>query len=113
MYTAGITSNQFEGRGRTLTFADDVLLNNRAVKDEMPKVFISDKEINRVNVLPYLKVSFLTEPCPELNTQPKRSPLANGMEWLWLMTMVYLLKPSHFMYGGENYISEPIEWLGD
>ena len=54
MYTAGITSNQFEGRGRTLTFADDVLLNNRAVKDEMPKVFIDDKEINCVHALPYL-----------------------------------------------------------
>ena len=58
MYTAEITSNQFEGRGRTLTFADDVLLNNRAVKDEMPKVFIDDKEINRVHVLPYLGLLF-------------------------------------------------------
>ena len=58
MYTAEITSNQFEGRGRTLTFADDVLLNNRAVKDEMPKVFIGDKEINRVHVLPYLDLLF-------------------------------------------------------
>ena len=52
VYTAGITSNQFGGRGRTLTFSDDVLLNNRAVKDEMPKVFFDNKEINRVHVLP-------------------------------------------------------------
>ena len=58
VYTAGITSNQFEGRGRTLTFADDVLLNNRAVKDEMSKVFIDDKEINCVHALPYLGLLF-------------------------------------------------------
>ena len=102
VYTAGITSNQFEGPGRTLSFADDVLtsrrgkirqeiadssqqelnriegwcednngklhsgkaaalwcsLNNRAVKDDMPKVYIDNKEINRVHVLPYLGLLF-------------------------------------------------------
>ena len=93
VYTAGITSNQFEGPGRTLSFADDVLtsrrgkirqeiadssqeelnrieglcednngklhsekpsgllctLNNSAVKDDMPKVYIDNKEIDRVH----------------------------------------------------------------
>jgi ribonuclease HI len=102
VYTAGITSNQFEGPGRTLSFADDVLtsrrgkvrqeiadsaqaelnridgwcddnngklhsgkaaalwcsLNNKAVKDEMPKVFIDGNEINRVHLLPYLGLLF-------------------------------------------------------
>ena len=102
VYTAGITSNQFEGPGRTFSFADDVLtsrrgkvrqeiadsaqeelnriegwcgdnngklhsgkaaalwcsLNNRAVKDIMPKVYIDDNEINRVHVLPYLGLLF-------------------------------------------------------
>merc|ERR1711923_90331 len=94
--------SQFEGPGRTFSFADDVLtsrrgkvrkeiadnaqeelnriegwcgdnngklhsgkaaalwcsLNNRAVNDIMPKVYIDDNEINRVHVLPYLGLLF-------------------------------------------------------
>ena len=33
-------------------------LNNKAVKDEMPKVFIDGNEINRVLLLPYLGLLF-------------------------------------------------------
>ena len=33
-------------------------LNNRAVKGDMTKVFICDKEINRIRVLPYLGLFF-------------------------------------------------------
>ena len=33
-------------------------LNNKAVKDEMPKVFIDGSEINRVHLLPYLGLLF-------------------------------------------------------
>ena len=99
VYTAGITSNQFEGPGRTLSFADDVLASRRGKirqeiadssqeelnriegwckdnngklhsgkaaalwcslnnKDNMPKVYIDNKEINHVHVLPYLGLLF-------------------------------------------------------
>lgn len=36
------------------------MLDNRAVKDDIPKVFIDDKEINCVDVLSYLGLLFLT-----------------------------------------------------
>ena len=38
-------------------------LNNRAVKDIMPKVYMYNNEISCVHVI---------EPCPWLNTQPKQ-----------------------------------------
>ena len=47
MYTAGITSNQFEGPGKPLTFADDVLItrqgNDRQVIADSAQV-----EFNRI-----------------------------------------------------------------
>ena len=102
VYTVGITSNQLEAPGRTLSFADDVLvyrhgkdrkaivasvqeeldrldnwcveykgrihpdkacvlwcsLNNRAVKSEMPPVFIEGKELQREHTLKYLGITF-------------------------------------------------------
>ena len=102
VYTVGITSNQLEAPGRTLSFADDVLvyrhgrdrqaivasvqeelnrlddwceehkgrihpdkacvlwcsLNNKAVKTEMPPVFIDEKELQRVNSMKYLGITF-------------------------------------------------------
>ena len=102
VYTVGITSNQLEAPGRTLSFADDVLvyrhgrdrqtivasvqeelnrlddwcvehkgkihpdkacvlwcsLNNKAVKTEMPPVFIDEKELERVNSMKYLGITF-------------------------------------------------------
>ena len=33
-------------------------LNNKAVKDEMPKVFIDGNEINRVHLLPHMSLLF-------------------------------------------------------
>ena len=102
VYTVGITSNQLEGPGRTLSFADDGLvsrtgkcrqtiagsaqqeldrigvwcddnngkihpgkagalwcsLNNRAVKDIMPDLFINGQVINREISLRYLGLIF-------------------------------------------------------
>ena len=107
IYTVGITSNQLEAPGRTLSFADDVLvyrhgrvrqeiarstqeeldrlghwcedykgrihpdkagvmwcsLNNRAVKAEMPVVYIEGKELKREQYLKYLGITFDRSMC--------------------------------------------------